>query len=65
MLKPSVGLILDTSSPLIRFTMVVFPALSSPLRQTHQTQGGLGLSGPKPRTVATAMRQGYISAARW
>ena len=33
MLKPSVGLMVDVSSPLMRFTMVVFPALSRPLRQ--------------------------------
>jgi hypothetical protein len=31
MMKPSVGLTLFTSSFMIFFTMVVFPALSSPL----------------------------------
>ncbi len=31
MLKPRVGLISEVSSPLMRLTMVVFPALSSPL----------------------------------
>ena len=34
MLKPSVGLMVVVSSPLMRFTMVVLPALSSPLRVT-------------------------------
>ena len=32
MLNPSVGLMVLMSSPLMRFTIVVFPALSSPLR---------------------------------
>ena len=32
MLKPNVGLTVLMSSPLIRFTMVVLPALSSPLQ---------------------------------
>ena len=32
MLKPSVGLTVLASSPLIRFTIVVLPALSSPLQ---------------------------------
>jgi hypothetical protein len=31
MLNPSVGLTLSTSSPFIRFRIVVFPALSRPL----------------------------------
>jgi hypothetical protein len=41
MLKPSVGLMVLISSPFSRFTTVVLPALSSPLRRA---QGG-GVSG--------------------
>jgi hypothetical protein len=36
MLKPNVGLMVVISSPLIRLTIVVFPALSSPLQQTSK-----------------------------
>ena len=39
MLKPSVGLTELMSSPLMRFMIVVFPALSSPLhRGSHRRQ---------------------------
>ena len=34
MLKPNVGLTVLMSSPLMRFTMVVLPALSSPLQDS-------------------------------
>ncbi len=37
MLKPSVGLMVDVSSPFMRFTMVVLPALSRPLHGTRRT----------------------------
>jgi len=37
MLKPSVGLMVDVSSPFMRFTMVVLPALSRPLHGPQQT----------------------------
>jgi hypothetical protein len=36
MLKPRVGLILLVSSPLMRFTIVVLPALSNPLQHTKK-----------------------------
>ena len=36
-LKPSVGLMVDVSSPFMRFTMVVLPALSRPLDGTRRT----------------------------
>lgn len=37
MLKPKVGLMEEMSSPLIRFMIVVFPALSRPLQQLATT----------------------------
>ncbi len=48
-LKPNVGLIVVMSSPFNRLTMVVFPALSSPLRDKARAhaetspRGSLGL----------------------
>jgi hypothetical protein len=39
MLKPSVGLIVVMSSPFSRFTIVVLPALSSPLCAQQKWRG--------------------------
>ena len=41
MLKPSVGEIIDISSPLNFFSIVVFPALSKPLLLTNSSENQL------------------------
>lgn len=61
MLKPRVGLIVEVSSPFIRLTMVVLPALSRPLSLQHVAealggrrrgqQGETGRTGAKVHTA--------------
>lgn len=65
MLKPSVGLMVVMSSPLMRRTMVVLPALSRPLQQHREdTAAHSTFSASKLLRAAGASCKTYTMSSR-